>query len=524
MMLLGFDLNSTRVRAVSGALGEFPYPVPLDPPQTDLPLMFSLEGRTPQIGAAALRLCRRLPHQVYQSFLSSLSEAEPARRTTRGRSAAKPRGRGKSRGRLDSDTAMSLVLQHLQRSGSESAGVAVSLPSYLSVAQVERLFLLAEPARLPLLGAVSAPLAAALAAYAEQPWFGPALLLDVDDHALTLSLVRAGDGRAELLGARSFSGLGLTAWRERLLNALADACIVQSRRDPRDTPLAEQMLFEQLDSVCAASAQGRMLNVAVQTPNWYQNLVLDPGAAPSFCALLARHTLAEVDTVLAGAWLDGSAGIVVLSAAAGQLPGLVSGVRTLVDDRLEHRPELKPVVEDPEEDFGAGLLDDFGDDLLAERRDEPASVLVLGEDASARAAHTLAGHFYTGGLPHGHLDRAAPLPLPQPVEAGPARIHYHGRDYVLYERAFLLGRHTSCDLVFDRDEYPMVAPRHCEIQYDQWHYLLHDRSREGTLVNDRPVSQTTALQSGDWIRLGASGPLVRFLGQRIEVRSLHTTA
>ena len=41
------------------------------------------------------------------------------------------------------------------------------------------------------------------------------------------------------------------------------------------------------------------------------------------------------------------------------------------------------------------------------------------------------------------------------------------------------------------------------------------RLRYGTLINDRPVQHQSALQPGDWIRLGPNGPVLRFLGQQI---------
>jgi pSer/pThr/pTyr-binding forkhead associated (FHA) protein len=42
--------------------------------------------------------------------------------------------------------------------------------------------------------------------------------------------------------------------------------------------------------------------------------------------------------------------------------------------------------------------------------------------------------------------------------------------------------------------------------------VLYTRSKEGTLVNDSPVTGSVMLRAGDWIRLGARGPVVRFLG------------
>jgi pSer/pThr/pTyr-binding forkhead associated (FHA) protein len=107
----------------------------------------------------------------------------------------------------------------------------------------------------------------------------------------------------------------------------------------------------------------------------------------------------------------------------------------------------------------------------------------------------------------------APLPMPQPHDAGPARLQYQGQDFVLRARSIVLGRHTDCDLVFDRARYPHVSPHHCEIVYDPSVYVLRDLSREGTWVNDRPVSDPVQLRPGDWIRLGPGGPVLRFLGQ-----------
>jgi predicted component of type VI protein secretion system len=67
-------------------------------------------------------------------------------------------------------------------------------------------------------------------------------------------------------------------------------------------------------------------------------------------------------------------------------------------------------------------------------------------------------------------------------------------------------------MVFESELYPHVSARHCEILFDRRTYTIWDHSRHGTFVNDHPVSQQS-LYSGDWIRLGPQGPLLRFLGQ-----------
>jgi hypothetical protein len=163
-------------------------------------------------------------------------------------------------------------------------------------------------------------------------------------------------------------------------------------------------------------------------------------------------------------------------------------------------------------------------EALLARVGEQATVLVLAPDAPARAAHDLANHFRLGEREPAHLGAAAPLPGPQPVEAGFARLHFRGQDYLLGARPFTLGRQPSCDLVFDSSAYPGVSARHCEIVFDRRTYVLRDRSRNGTLVNDRLVNQQVALHPGDWIRLGPNGPLLRFLGQGLDQHKLGTTA
>jgi hypothetical protein len=148
---------------------------------------------------------------------------------------------------------------------------------------------------------------------------------------------------------------------------------------------------------------------------------------------------------------------------------------------------------------------------------------ILGADDVALAAHDLACRVHGGGLPPGHLD-AVPLAAAGSADPGPARLHFRGRDHFLSSAVFTLGRDPGCDLVFESELYPSVSARHCEVVLDRRVYTLRDRSRHGTLVNDRLVAQQVALRSGDWIQLGPEGPLLRFLGQPPSQPQLLTTA
>ena len=99
------------------------------------------------------------------------------------------------------------------------------------------------------------------------------------------------------------------------------------------------------------------------------------------------------------------------------------------------------------------------------------------------------------------------------LDAGPARLHFYGRNFYLGSGQFLLGSQPGCQLWFDAQKYPEVAGRHCDIALDKRAFVLNNRSQSGTLVNDGVVHHSIALQPGDWIRLGRHGPSVRYLGQ-----------
>jgi hypothetical protein len=491
--LVGFDLNATRIRAVSGPLTCAPRSFPLDGSREELPMALSLQGRSPEVGRAGLALCRRAPHLACFNFLPELGA---------------PRQWTADRHRLDAAQALTLVLQRLQPMCHTSRGLVFALPAYLAPSQVNLVASRTQPLRLPLLGSVAAPLAAALAAYAEQPWYGTAVVVDVDDQALSMVTLMAGDGHIQELDTRILQGLNLRVWKDRLLAAIADRCIQQSRRDPRDSAAAEQCLYDGLDDALDACRQGRTVDLVLQTPQWYQNLILQPEEVVQYCAPMCRPVVDGLESIQAATKPAEAPRVLLLTAAAGRLPGLVAVLQKCLSE-LGPAPSPAPPAE--------------GDEDLVLEDDEP-SLTVLAPDAVARAAHALAVRFHRRELPAGHLDHQAPVPPPQPVDAGPARLHFRGQDFLLNRPTFVLGRQPTCDLVFDSEDYPAVSGWHCEILYEHRAYILRDRSRHGTLVNDQPIDRQVTLKPGDWIRLGPDGPLLRFLGQSGDPRRLMTTA
>jgi hypothetical protein len=390
--LVGLDLNATRARAVHGPAQALPRPLPLAGTAEDLPMVLSLQGRQAEVGKAGSALCRVMPHLTCGDFLAHVGE---------------PREWVAGRHRLDALKALALVFEHVQPALAGAKGLVLAVPAYLTRAQVLLLTPLAEKARLPLLGSVRAPLANALAAYRAEPWSGLALLVDADDHALTAAAVVADGDQLSVHAAQSWSHLNLRVWKGRLLDAVADCCIRQSRRDPRDTPAAEQSLYEQIEDALDTCVQGKTVEFFIQTAQWYQHLLLRPEEITAYCDRLARRALQAIQELLTTTAAREALRVMLVSHAAGRLPGLVAALQNMI-------PDQAPVAQ-PEPST------DFGEDLLQERG-EPARVTVQLADATAQAAHEMAIRIQGGELSRGHLDFAIPLPKSGPQSgAGDAK-------------------------------------------------------------------------------------------------------
>lgn len=372
---VGLDLNATRCRGVAGSA--VPRLLALDGDQPDLPLYLGLERRQLSIGEAARMQCRRVPHLTCTGFLSHLGT---------------PRAWRTARHTMDAAQAAAVVFKQVAAALPVVQSLVLTYPSYVTKSQAALLVRAAESARLTVAAALPAPLAAAI----PHVGTGPVVILDVDDHALTCTHAFLAEDRVQLLERTCHPHLGLCTWRERLLDAIADRCIRRSRRDPRESSEAEQMLWQQLDGVLAACTLHRCAEVSIQAGPWYQDLVLRPEETLDFTRKLTAQTLEAVHQL--PGLDDAPAGTLILTASVSQLPGLISALH-------EGAEEPTALAADEAEDFGENLLQ------------SPAggcAVTVLPEDALARAAWELAatGH-------RGQYESAAPRLAPPPVN--PAR-------------------------------------------------------------------------------------------------------
>ncbi|HEY9770074.1 MAG TPA: FHA domain-containing protein [Coleofasciculaceae cyanobacterium] len=75
----------------------------------------------------------------------------------------------------------------------------------------------------------------------------------------------------------------------------------------------------------------------------------------------------------------------------------------------------------------------------------------------------------------------------------------------------VIGRSPDCQIALDPHEFVTVSRRHAEIKLVDASWQINDLgTTNGTLVNDRPVSNNQRLESGDRIILGAKGPEFSF--------------
>ena len=496
MSLIGFDLNATRARAVHGPIQNLPAPLRLDGELRDLPMAISLESRTPEVGRAGTALCRRAPHLACFDFLAHLDQ---------------PRLWTAGRHSLDAGQALGLVFSELHIVCSRAKGVAIALPAYLSEKQALHVGRLAEQAGLRVHAAFPIPVAAAIAAQPLLPWTGLALVVDVDGAALTWSAVTVDAHKARLIECQAAPRLATGTWLNRLMENVADRCVRLTRRDPRQSADAEQALHDQLAALFEKEPESDRIDLHLQADQWSQHLMLHPADLAACCTPLVQQTLALMRGFLAKSTGNGPAAAVLLTPAAARLPGLVPALEEALGEATAKKSRKQADGED-----------DFGDCLLLDDETAAAQIHILDDDAVARAAHFLAGRVSRGDVNRGYHE-VVHLPEGAFADPGPARLQFRGQELPLSDSIFTIGRASDCDLVFETELYPTVSAKHCEIVLDRRAYTLRDRSRHGTLVNDRPVPQQVALHSGDWIRLGPSGPVLRFLGQARQQRPRNVT-
>jgi hypothetical protein len=379
-LLAGVDLNATRLRAVQGPVDLPPCLVAVEEEYEELALAVSLESRHPQMGQAGLRLSRLMPHLVCQDFLGFVGEE---------------RTWGTGRHRLDAAGALRLAFEKLRAACAGASGFVLAVPPYLTKSQVHHVGKLAQKSKLALAGCIRAPLAQALCAYQDDPWSGLALIIDADEHALSSAAILCAGDQLLLHASESWTNLSQSSWKNRLLDAVADRCIRQSRRDPRDSAQTEQHVYEQLENALDSCRHGKNFEILVQTASWYQNLLLKPEDLTASCHRLVESTVGRVKEMLAATRAGGPLQRILVTRAAERLPGLaVALAAQCIESELDSAPET---------------TEDFGEDLV-ESPPRGTAMNALNPDSAAQGAHLVAGQVCRRELAPGFHELVLPLP------------------------------------------------------------------------------------------------------------------
>ena len=380
--VVGLDLDATRARASVLSAGRT-RPILLEESSEELPLFLHLDRRPPAVGAAAVAVCRKLPHFVCSNFLPQLGHS---RQWQTGRATVTP------------EAALQATFEALVRPLTAEAGeVGLALPLYLTAAQVKAVLQVAARAKLAVRGPVAAPLAVAahragwvLGARTDTPppaegrpdWVVPirqsshgppaVVIVDADEFALTASVVGFDPTEVKVLASAAWPKASLKLWKDRLIDALSDRCVRLCRRDPRDSADAEQGLYEQLDEALDRGRAGRPVTLTIRADHWYQDLMHQPDDLDGFCAALAKAGADGVAELVRSANLPVPPRAVWLSHAAARLPGLAAAIHHTSPEQTE--------------------------------------VLALPPNAVADAVAVLVPMWLTGMIPRAHLDVAIPLP------------------------------------------------------------------------------------------------------------------
>ncbi|MFQ3594383.1 MAG: Hsp70 family protein, partial [Gemmataceae bacterium] len=436
MSLVGLDLNATRLRGVASNGLHPPARLALEREAAEFPLALSLEGRSILAGSAGQRLTRLRPHLACVDFLPHLGTA---------------RQWNGPKLRVTAEEALRHCLQAVGRTLNRITGVGLCVPGYLSDEQVQQMQEIFRVARLPLMGLLRSTQAALLArslAGSTTDSETPVLIVDVDGHALTWSVIDHQSGQPQLLSMHVSAVLSRASWLRRLVDGVAGRFIRQSRHDPRESGETEQAIYEQVCKFVSRETLPSFLPFGLHTPSWSCHLMIPAEDLVAFVGPCLRQAALELDSLLHETHAQGGIQQAILTGPAAALPGLADLVRS----RLQALPPLD------DGDYGEAILHHLAQDRVVE----------LGDDDLSVAACELAKRIHAGQLPRGFHDaffvaspqhRTKEVGPPQTKDVGPPRLQFRGQDHLLQKKVFLLGRDPACDLVFESELYPHVSAR-----------------------------------------------------------------
>lgn len=358
-------------------------------------------------------------------------------------------------------------LDHIwQQYGDAAQSAVLVTPAHFDRDKLALLLGIAQESNIAVTGLVPAAVAVAAAPYPE----GQLLHLDFSLHRALLSQLSQSNDKVSLAGSEARTGLGLNDLWDRIAHRMAELFISQTRFDPFHQAASEQSLFDAL-------------------PDWLERLRMENEveATLEFSGDTFAVTVDEASLVSA---VDGHYRALAQWIAAAREPGAT--LLLLVSERILGLPGLK------------SRLENMADVRLELISTGAAAQAVAAMDAFVPTANG------SVALTQALAWRAAALVFDEVVAPDsprgpePTRLVLDGIAYAVGNEGLSIGRGVVPGkglAISGRG----ISTEHCRVERRGTALWLVDRSRYGTFVNDKRVSDAVLLASGDVIRLGSPG-------------------
>jgi hypothetical protein len=207
----------------------------------------------------------------------------------------------------------------------------------LSLSEAEKLFHVLRRLHLEVVALVPRGLLLGLEAAEEQIISRLGFLAELDEAALTITRLLSQDGLLHHRPPKIYPELSRAAWRETLVNEVAEISILQCRRDPRALAEVDQTVFAAVDAWLNQPEAGGFLSIPLEFPRAHLQIKVTLSAEQVKSALskLTRQSIQRLlacgrpasESPLGTGWLVGR--------ELARLPGVLDLLRQLVPQAAE---------------------------------------------------------------------------------------------------------------------------------------------------------------------------------------------
>lgn len=316
------EVHAHELRAWARDRAGFWRPIRLEADGYAMPLVVYGKHRRLVVGQAAAGHLRADPHLTQGALLTILAQDEPI---TIGRHTLRP------------DAALGYIVDTIRSRLSGVDRVLVAVPTWLPLPTADKLLQVLRRLQLDIVCLVPRGLLLGLEAATEPMFSHEAWLAELDEAALTITHLYIQDGLLQRRRPSVIPALSRAAWRESLLNAVAETAILQFRRDPRALAEVDQAVFAAVDAWLSRPEADGHFAVPLEFPRTDLQVTVTLTAEQVQQALsglakaTVRHWLASARRMAepssATSWL--------LSRELACLPGVLDQVRQHISQALE---------------------------------------------------------------------------------------------------------------------------------------------------------------------------------------------